>query len=127
MNSRVSMLLKTLGVAAAAMVAAACVTAPPPPTDAFFKAGAAIEQAERSGAADYAPADLAAAREKLTQAQAESSGSHIEVRGIWLAEEARADAELAGERARAKKAEIAANEVGRSVDALRTETERPTT
>jgi hypothetical protein len=91
------------------------------------RAHAAIEQAERSGAAEYAPTYLVAAREKLVLAEGESDRSQMAVHSERLANEARVDAELAGERARAKRAEVAANEVVKSVDALRLEAERPTT
>ena len=113
--------------AAVSMFAAACVVTPAQPTDAFVRAAAAIDQAERSGAAEYAPTELVGARDKLALAESESSGSGTTVHSIRWAEEARVDAKLAGERARAKRAEVAANEVDKSGDALRVEAERPTT
>lgn len=119
--------IRLVAAAALAIVAAGCATAPARPTESFVRARAAIEQADRSGAAEYAPLDLAAARDKLARAEAESGGSQAPVRAVRLADEARVDAELAGERARAKKAARAANEVDKSVDALRVEAERPTT
>jgi len=119
--------VRVLAAAALATIVAGCATAPPRPSEAFLRAHAAIEQAERSGAAEFAPAYLSAARDKLAQAEGESSRSQTTVHAVRLADEARVDAELAAERARAKKAEVAANEVDKSVDALRVEAERPTT
>ena len=121
------MFVRILAAAALAAVAAGCATAPARPTEAFLRAHAAIEQAERAGAAEYAPSDLLAAREKLAQAEGESGRSQTTVHAQRLADEARVDAELAGGRARAKKAEVAANAVDTGVDALRVEAERPTT
>ena len=121
------MFVRILAAAALAAVAAGCATAPARPTEAFLRAHAAIEQAERAGAAEYAPSDLLAAREKLAQAEGESGRSQTTVHAQRLADEARVDAELAGGRARAKTAEVAANAVDKGVDALRVEAERPTT
>lgn len=127
MNKSSPMFVRVIAAAALATLAAGCATAPSRPTEAFVRAHAAIEQAERSGAAEYAPTYLLAAREKLAQAEGESSRSPTTVHAARLADEARVDAELAGERALAKKAEVAANEVDKSVDALRIEADRPTT
>lgn len=124
MNSTVA---RVVAAAALTVVAAACATAPTRPTEAFVRARAAIEQADRSGAAEFAPTDLAAARDKLARAETESGRSQPTVAAVRLADEATADAELAGGRARAKKAAVAADEVDKSVDALRVEAERPTT
>ena len=118
---------RLVAAAALAIVAAGCATEPVRPTEAFVRARAAIEQADRSGAGEFAPTDLAAARDKLARAEAESGRSQPTVGAVRLADEATADAELAGGRARAKKAAVAANEVDKSVDALRVEAERPTT
>jgi len=118
---------RLVSAAALTIVVAGCATAPTRSTEAFVRARAAIEQADRSGAGEFAPADLAAARDKLARAEAESGRSEPTIGAVRLADEATADAELAAGRARAKKAAVAANEVDKSVDALRVEAERPTT
>ena len=72
------------------LAAVACATEPPPGA-ALASARAAVEQA---GAARHAPAELSAARTKLTRAQdAAARGDNLQARR--LAEEAEVDARLA--------------------------------
>ena len=115
-----------VGGTLAGVLVVGCATAPPRTTEPLVQARSAIEQAERAGAGELAPEYLDAARAKLARADQDARSSGTLGRADRLAEEAQADAQLAGARARAKKAERAADEVGKGVDALKVETDRPT-
>ena len=116
-----------LGGTLAGVLVAGCATAAPRTTEPLVQARAAIEQAERAGAGEYAPEFLNAARAKLARADEDARTSGKVGHADRLADEAQADAQLAAARARAKKAELAASEVAKGVDALKVETDRPTT
>jgi Domain of unknown function (DUF4398) len=79
-------------VLVSALAAVACATEPPPGA-ALASARAAVEQAG-AGGTEPAPAELSAARTKLTRAQeAAARGDNLQARR--LAEEAEVDARLA--------------------------------
>jgi hypothetical protein len=115
-----------VGASLALILAAGCASAPPRSNDSLVRAHAAVDQAERSGAAEFAPEYLAAAHEKLTRADDDQRHDRDGVRVSRLADEAQADAQLAAARARAKKSQLAANQVGKGVDALKQEADRAT-
>jgi hypothetical protein len=102
---------------------AACATPGEPPVAQIMGARASIAQAESAGAADGAPVELRAAREKLGKAEAASRDKHFEPALRW-SELAVADAELAERKARAVKAQAAVTELARGNDMLRQELER---
>lgn len=89
----------------AALALSACASVPQPSVDALRNAGNTLAQAEDARAADYAPEEMRAAREKLRAAtelarQARNDNSNATaVRARWLADEALADAKLAEARA----------------------------
>jgi hypothetical protein len=64
---------------------------------------AAIERAEKSGAAEYAPAELRSAREKLELTRRWIAAKDYEP-ARWLAEQALVDAELAEAKAMSARA-----------------------
>lgn len=66
----------------------------------------AIEDAERAGAAELAPAELAAAIDRLARAEARARQRHYD-EAVFLAEQAEADARLAAVRSRATATEAA--------------------
>lgn len=107
----------------AVLLAAACAAVETMPAAEIATAQAAITQAERVGAQSAAPVELLAAREKLEKAD-------IAVReerfgdARRLAEAAEADATLAERKARAAKAQSAAQELVRSNELLRIEAGR---
>jgi uncharacterized protein DUF4398 len=104
---------------------AACATTQPPPAD-LAVARASIAQAESAGAADYASSDLVLARHKLDEADADVKDNKM-VEAQRLASEAVVDADVAGRKARAAKAERAAIEIQRSNAMLSDEmSSRPT-
>ena len=96
---------------------AACAGGPPPPTAEMGAAAQAIDTAERVGALEHAPVELQSARDKLAAADAAmQDDERTEARR--LAEQARADAELAAVRAEEAAARDAAVAVNRDVQAL---------
>jgi hypothetical protein len=102
---------------------AACATPGEPPVAQIVGARASIAQAESAGAAERAPVELLAAREKLGKAEAASREKRFESARRW-SEMAAADAELAERKARAVKAQAAVTELARGNDMLRQELER---
>ena len=86
----------TLGMALLAL--AGCATVPPPDAS-MNQAQALLQSARDAGAADYDPVDLGFAQAKFQQAQTAMAARKY-ADAADLAEEARADAELARTRAR---------------------------
>ncbi|OOG51125.1 DUF4398 domain-containing protein [Rhodanobacter sp. C01] len=77
---------------------AGCATVPPP-DDSMNMAQTQLQAARDAGAADYAPVDLGFAQDKFQQAQT-AMAERKYVDAASLAEESRADAELARSKAR---------------------------
>ena len=112
-----------LVTAALGLLCAGCATNANRPTSEITRARTLIEQAEKSGAQQYAAAELDQARNKLRLANAAvEGGKNDEARA--RANEAAADAELAQARATSGQAKKSANEVEQSTDALQRETDR---
>jgi hypothetical protein len=88
-------------------------------------AKASVQRAEQAGAPEFAPVELAAAREKLVRADKAVAERHAIV-ATQLAEQANADAQLAEARALQEKSHKAALEFDASMVALRQESNRPT-
>jgi len=105
---------------AAALVSlglAACAGDVPPPTAQMGASSQAILNAERAGAAEYAPTEMQLARSKMAAADAAMrADNRTEARR--LAEQAQADAELAAARAQNAMAQQAAGTVRRDMNAL---------
>lgn len=104
---------------------AACASTPPPNAE-LGAARAAIENAERSGAAELAPVELNNARAKLNRAEGAARQSEHQT-ALWLAEEAQVDAEVAGARAQARTAQQALKEIREGTRALGSELQQPAT
>jgi hypothetical protein len=107
----------------AALLFAACAPIETLPAAEIAAAQAAISQAESVGAKSAAPVELLAAREKLEKAAA-AVGEERFGDARRLAEAAQADAMLADRKARAAKAQSAAEELVRSNELLRIEAGR---
>lgn len=107
----------------AALLLAACAAVEILPAAEIAAAQAAITQAESVGAKSAAPVELLAAREKLEQAEAAVRAERFGP-ARRLAEAAEADAMLADRKARAAKAQSAAQELARSNELLRIEAGR---
>lgn len=103
----------------------ACVSTQLAPTESLQAAEMAINNAEQSGVADYASAELSAAREKLTDARTAVRNEEMDS-ALQLADQARADAELATANAELAKAKEINNDMLKSITTLKQEMQRNT-
>ncbi len=87
-----------MAVVALTLVLTGCATVPPP-DDSMNMAQTQLQSARDAGAADYAPVDLGFAQDKFQQAQTAMAAREY-ADAANLAEESRADAELARAKAR---------------------------
>lgn len=117
--------LRLSAAAAALLTLAACASAPVPPTEALQAAETAISNAEQARIADYASPELGVAREKLTAARAAVEKEEMGL-AQRLAEQSRAEAELASAKAEATKAKAVNDEMRKSTDSLKQEMQRNT-
>ena len=113
-------------LAGGVLIFAGCAAVPQPPTDALQAADIALASAEKDHAADYAPLEMRTAHEKLTAARAnlEQPDEQRVMQARQLAEEARADADLASAKARLAKADAVNLELQKNNNTLRQETQR---
>jgi Domain of unknown function (DUF4398) len=100
-----------------------CATQEPIPTEQLTRARALVEQADKSDAQRYAPADLQRAHDELSSAD-KAVTEHRYDDARRYAESAQVDADLASARGTSGEAQHAAHEVRRSIDSLRQESER---
>lgn len=105
---------------------AGCASTPPAPTADMTRAKAAIEQAERAGAAEFANEELSASHRKMELAQAAVVKNHT-ADAARLVDESYADAHLAQLTAQSAKSAKASADVDRSIDVLQREANRPAT
>ena len=101
----------------------ACASAPVPPNEALQAAELAIVNAERARVADYASPELGQARDKLAAARAAVEAEKM-VLALRLAEQSRAEAELATAKAEVAKATVVNQEMVKSIDTLKQEMQR---
>jgi hypothetical protein len=118
-----SKLMRGALVAAAAVLIAAGCASTPIPNEKIAVAKASVQRAEQSGAPEYAPVELAAARDKLTRAEKAASDRQAQPATL-LAEQANADAQLAEATAMQQRSHKAATEFDASMQALRQESMR---
>lgn len=102
---------------------AACASTPPAPTASLQAAAQAIAAAERAEAGAHAAGELASARSKMASANAAVTEEEMIVAGR-LADEARAEAELATAKTAAVKAAAVNDEMKSSTAALIQEMQR---
>ncbi|WP_331345671.1 DUF4398 domain-containing protein [Cellvibrio sp. UBA7661] len=102
---------------------AGCASTPKAPTGALQAAELAIAKAEQDRVADYASPELSEAREKLTAARVAVAEKEM-VRAARLAEQARADAELASAKTQSAKAQEVNAELDKNADILQRELQR---
>jgi Domain of unknown function (DUF4398) len=107
---------------AGALVLGACASMPPP-TSRLQAAHQAIAGAEQAEAGHYAPGELAEARAKLASADAAVAAQKM-MMAARLAEESRAEAELATSKSSEVKAEAVNDEMRRSTGILIEEMQR---
>jgi len=113
-----------IALIAAAIVLAACASKPMP-TEQLAVANSEVERAERAGAAEYAAADLATAREKLQRARNGADSRKMDpVEVSRLAQQAEADARLADAETQAGKARAALATTQADLQALEEEAQR---
>src|SRR2546422_6804781 len=99
-----------------------CSTAKPP-TETLARAEIGLRSATEARAEELAPLDMRSARQKLQSAKQAMAASRYE-EARRLVESAQVDAELAEARAEAEVTLQAAEELRKSIDALRTEAAR---
>jgi Domain of unknown function (DUF4398) len=117
-------LLLAMGCVGVLMLAA-CASTPPAPTANMQAAQQAIATAERGEAARYAPGELSEAHTKLTSAETAVADKNMVV-AERLADQSRAEAELASARTSAAKANAVNDEMKRSNGTLADEMQRNT-
>jgi hypothetical protein len=108
--------------AAAAVVLAACASNPVA-DEKIAVAKASLQRAEGSGAPEFAPVQLASARDKLARAE-KANADHDLRPATMLAEQATIDAQLAEATAQQQRSHKAAVEYDASMQALRQEAMR---
>jgi hypothetical protein len=86
-------------------------------------AKSSLQRAEQTGAPEFAPVEMAAARDKLARAE-KAAADHDKQSATQLAEQADADAQLAEATAQAHKSHKAAVEFDASMQQLRQESLR---
>ncbi len=118
--------LTSAGVLAAIVLGlGACASAPPPPNEQMAVSAAAIQNAAAAGATEFAPAELALARDKMNRAT-QAATADEPVRAMALAQQAQADAKLAQAKAEAAKSKKASDALDEAARALREEMARKT-
>jgi Domain of unknown function (DUF4398) len=113
--------LPAAAVLAALLMAAGCASEPAPTAD-LAQAHTLVDQAEQSGASQFASSDLASARSKLQMADQDARKQPEQ--SIRLAQEATVDARVALARTNATKAQQAMRDVNAGTQTLRNETDR---
>jgi len=104
---------------------AGCASEKTPATADVAVSRAAVDAAASAGAAEAAPAEMQSARDKLMRANQALASRDYQAAADW-ANLAEADARLAQSKANSAKASMAAEEVQRSIQALRDELSRNT-
>jgi hypothetical protein len=110
-------------LAASAVVLAACATTSPVADEKIAVAKDSVQRAEGSGAPEFAPVELASARDKLARAEKANADRNIQP-ATELAEQANVDAELAEATAQQQRSHKAAAEFDAGMQTLRQESLR---
>lgn len=123
MKIKTWMLLKASLITLFIVVLAGCAVRAPAPEKQVTLATQSIAQAESSGAVEFAPVELRAAREKLSQAKL-AMDQEENLKAKRLADEAMVDANLAEAKARSAKAQKVVEELQESIRVLQEEMNR---
>ena len=123
MRNKLSRLTKNAAVFAATAVALAACASNPAADEKIAVAKASLQRAEGSGAPEFAPVELATARDKLARAEKANADRNLQPATAW-AEQANVDAQLAEATAQQKRSYTAAMEFDASMQALRQESMR---
>jgi Domain of unknown function (DUF4398) len=116
-------LLRVVAIAVGVLALGACTTAAPPPNQAIQAAELAITDADQARVADTASPELTEARAKLTAARDAVRAEQM-VLAERLAEESRADAELASAKFELAKAVAVNEDMQKSIVELKQEMQR---
>ena len=116
------MLVRGAAITAAVLALGACASTPIP-NEKIAVAKASVQRAEQSGAPEFAPVEMAAARDKLSRAE-KAAAAREQQPATMLAEQANVDAQLAEATATQQKSRKAATEFDASMSALRQESMR---
>jgi hypothetical protein len=125
MSMKIWMKLKACLVTLFMVVLAGCAAKTPAPAKQVTLATQSIAQAESSGAVEFAPVELKAARDKLSQAKV-AMDKEENLKAKRLADEAMVDADLAEAKARSAKSQKVVEELKESINVLRKEMNRKT-
>jgi len=123
MGIKLSRLTKGAAAFAATVVVLAACASNPAADEKIAVAKASLQRAEGSGAPEFAPVELATARDKLARAEKANADRNIQPATAW-AEQANADAQLAEASAQQQRSHKAAMEFDASMLALRQESMR---
>jgi hypothetical protein len=116
-------LTKCVAAFAVTVVALAACASNPVADEKIAVAKASLQRAEASGAPEFAPVELATARDKLAAAEKANADRKLQPANM-LAEQANVDAELAEATAQEHRSHKAAMEFDTSMQALRQESMR---
>src|ERR1700730_15955801 len=117
MRIKLSRLTKRAAAFAATVVALAACASNPAADEKIAVAKASLQRAEGSGAPEFAPVELASARDKLARAEKANADRNLQPATVW-AEQANVDAQLAEATAQQKRSYTAAMEFDASLHAL---------
>jgi hypothetical protein len=123
MNMGLSSLAKGAGICALLALSSAAFAENPIANEKIAVARSSLQRAEQTGAPEFAPLEMAAARDKLARAE-KAAADHNKQSATQLAEQADADAQLAEATAQAHKSHKAALEFDASMQQLRQESQR---
>ncbi len=115
--------ISAAGIAATLIVLGACATSNPVADEKIAVAKASLQRAEGSGAPEYAPAELATARDKLARAE-KADADHDLQPAANFADQANVDAQLAEATAQEQRAHKRAMEFDSGIQTLQQETLR---
>lgn len=109
--------------ASALILLVGCTSLKTPATADVAVSKAAVESAAGAGGTQFAPMEMAAAREKMARANRAMADKDYEL-AVDLAAQAQADAKLAQSKANSAKAQAAASALQDDINVLRSELER---
>lgn len=123
MNTNHSRHLMLTVCGAVLILTVGCTSLKTPATADVAVSQAAVENASGAGGTQFAPMEMAAAREKLAQANKAMVDKNYKL-AVDLAAQAQADAKLAQSKANSAKAQAAANALQDDINVLRSELQR---
>jgi hypothetical protein len=115
--------LSLIAGASIILALAACASTPPAPTQQLQAAEIAIRGAEQESVAEFAPAELRQAHDKLNAARSAIQSENMEL-AERLANESRVSAQLASARTAEMKAKQVNDEMQQSINAMQQEAMR---